>query len=200
MLNKLIRKILLGFCLIAILFGSEFKAQTTDSTYNISINLGFGYSRYLASLPKIGLNKNSFNVTGRIMWEPEHLLSVGVETGYLPLYFFEEDNYKSNYGTANVDLSLVAYPIMVTFGMEFFEKVKIYAGVGGVALNSTADFLGNKVVSSSWSNAYTLSVAYSYKIIENLNVGSEIKWYNISKIEDSALLVQLAISYNLFRY
>ncbi|MCB0747595.1 MAG: hypothetical protein KDC90_09030 [Ignavibacteriae bacterium] len=185
---------------MAILFVNEYRAQPNDSLYNVSVNVGFGYSRYLASLPKIGLNKNSFNITGRIMWEPEHLLSVGVETGYVPLFFFQTNDYKLVDGSVNVDLSLVAIPVVIIFGMEIFEDFKIYAGVGGAALNSTADFFENKVVSSSWSNAYNLSVAYSHKIAINLNLGSEIKWYNISKIEDSALLVQISILYNVFSY
>ena len=200
MRGKILKKILSIFCFIAILFGNEYRAQTNDSLYNVSVNVGFGYSRYLASFPKIGLNKNSFNVTGRIMWEPEHLLSAGVETGYVPLYFFQADNYQSVYGSANVDLSLVAIPVLLTFGMEIFEDVKIYAGVGGAALNSTADFFENKVVSSSWSNVYKLALAYSYQIADHLNLGSEIKWYNISKIEDSALLLQISISYNIISY
>lgn len=200
MLGRIIKNILSIFCFIAILFVNKYKAQTNDSLYNVSVNVGFGYSRYLASFPKIGLNKNSFNITGRIMWEPEHLLSVGVETGYVPLFFFQTNDYKLVDGSVNVDLSLVAIPVVIIFGMEIFEDFKIYAGVGGAALNSTADFFENKVVSSSWSNAYNLSVAYSHKIAINLNLGSEIKWYNISKIEDSALLVQISILYNVFSY
>ena len=40
----------------------------------------------LSELDLKDLNKNGFSGTIRLMWEPEHLLSIGIESGYLQLY------------------------------------------------------------------------------------------------------------------
>jgi len=200
MLNDFLKKILSILYFLVIFVSSEIGAQSNDSLYTVFLNVGFGFTRYVTSLPQIGLDKNSFNITGRIMWEPEHLLSVGIESGYVPLYNLNANNYESIFGSTDVELSLNAIPIILIFGMELFEDFEISAGVGGASLNSTADYFDNRVESSSWTNAYELAASYSYQLVDNLKLGSEFKWYNLSKVEDSALILQIAITYNLFSY
>ena len=198
--GNILKKIFYCFCVSVIFFNAENKAQSTDSLYSVTLNVGVGYTRYIGSFPQTGLDKNSYNITGRIMWQAEHLLSVGIETGYVPLYFINVGNYQSAFGSTDVDISLIAIPVFLTFGMDIIENVKVYAGIGGAILNSTADFFDNRVVSSNWSNAYKLAAAYSFSIGDKFNLAAEIKWYNISKIEDSALLLQAALSYRLISY
>lgn len=200
MLNKLKKTFFLTFSSIIFLLNSEYLAQPNEPLYNVSFELGSGLTRYVTSITRLGVNKYSFNATARIMWQPEHLLSVGFETGYMPLYSIQVDNYQSAFGTAEVDLSLSAIPIMMTFGMKVYDNIKVYGGVGGAVLNSSADFFDNKVISSSWTNAYELGVSYNYKLNEQINFGGEFKWYNFSKIEDSALLLQILFTYNLLTY
>ena len=200
MLGNFNKKILSILYFLVIFVGSEIRAQNIDSLYSVSLNIGFGFTRYVTLLPQLGLDKNSFNVTGRIMWRPEHLLSVGIESGYVPLFKLNADNYQSVFGSTDVELSLTAIPIFLIFGMELFENLEIYAGVGGASLNSTADYFDNKVVSASWTNAYELAASYSYQVKDNLKLGGEFKWYNLSKVEDSTLILQIAIMYDLFSY
>jgi len=200
MLNKLKKTFLLIIVPIIFLFNSECRGQVNEPLYNVCLELGSGLTRYVTSITRLGVNKYSFNATARIMWQPEHLLSVGFETGYMPLYSIQVDDYQSAFGTAEVDLSLSAIPIMMTFGMKVYENVKVYGGVGGAILNSSADFFENKVISSSWTNAYALGISYNYKLNKKINLGGEFKWYNFSKIEDSALLLQIIFTYNLVTY
>ena len=200
MQNNFIRKIFHFFFFIVILFNSEYKGQTTNTLYNVSFDIGLGFTRYVTALPQFGLNKNSFNLTGRIMWKPEHLLSVGFETGYVPLYNLRTDNYNSVFGNTDVDLSMIAVPVFLTFGMEIFDDIIIYGGVGGASLNSTADYFDNRVISASWTNAYELAASYSFYKTKKLDFSGEFKWQNFSKVEDSALILQITIGYNLFSY
>ena len=84
--------------------------------------------------------------------------------------------------------------------MKIFAHLKIYGGVGGALLNSTADYFENKVVSTSWTNAYLLSCEYIFYDRKGIGIGSEFKWMNFSKIEGSALLLQITINYILYSY
>jgi hypothetical protein len=200
MQDSALKKILSVLYFIVIMFSTEYKAQTDDTLYNVYANIGVGFTRYVTALPQLGLDKNSLNITGRIMWKPEHLLSVGFESGYVPLYFLRANNYNSVFGTTDVDLSMIAIPIFLTFGMEVFDDFIIYGGVGGASLNSTADYFENRVVNASWTNAYELAASYSFYGTKNLELSGEFKWYNFSKVEDSALILQIAIMYNLLSY
>ncbi len=198
--DNFVKKIFRLSYFIIILFNSEYKGQTTDTLYNVSLNIGIGLTRYVTALPQLGLDKNSFNITGRMMWKPEHLLSVGFESGYVPLYSLQTNDYNSVFGTTDVYLSMFAVPVFLTFGMEVIDDFIIYGGVGGASLNSTADYFDNRVVSASWTNAYELAASYSFYGTKSIELGGEFKWYNFSKVEDSALIVQITLIYNLFSY
>ncbi len=200
MQDNILKKILFIFSFIVLLFNTENKGQQKDILYNVTVNVGVGFTRYVTALPQFGLNKNAFNITGRVMWKPEHLLSVGVESGYVPLYSLRANNYNSVFGTTDVDLSMIAVPIFLTFGMEILDDIIIYGGVGGASLNSTADYFDNRVISSSWTNAYELAASYVFYKNNSLELGSEFKWYNFSKVEDSALILQIALKYDLLTY
>ncbi len=200
MYNKNYVKIFALILTLTVLQTYNCKGQSTDTPYNVSINIGTGFTRYVTALPQTGLDRNSFNIAGRIMWEPEHLLSIGIESGYIPLYSLDVDNYSTIFGTTDVELSLTAIPFFLTFGMKIFPHFIIYGGVGGASLNSTADYFENRVVSTSWTNAYQLSCEYIFYEKKGIEFGSEFKWINFSKIEDSALLLQIKMKYILYSY
>ena len=67
---------------IVIITASFAFSQDNDTTYSLSTELGIGYSRYYTTMDYSDLNKNGFSGTIRVMWNPEHLLSIGLETGY----------------------------------------------------------------------------------------------------------------------
>ena len=49
---------------------------------------GIGQNMYFNNLvlAKDNVNPLNYSIAGRIMWEPEHLLSIGIESGYYRLY------------------------------------------------------------------------------------------------------------------
>ena len=65
---------------------SQSYSQSVDSEYAVTAYINAGYSRFISELNIQDLNKNGFSGTIRLMWEPEHILSVGIESGYLQLY------------------------------------------------------------------------------------------------------------------
>ena len=75
--------------------------QVKDTTYTISTEIGIGYSRYFTSIDYTDLNKNGFSGTLKIMWNPEHLLSIGLETGYQYLYSVDVGDYSTEFGTTD---------------------------------------------------------------------------------------------------
>ena len=68
-------------------------AQTTNYTKpkkksKFAVYAGFGPNYYFNNLAlgKSYINDFNYSFTGRVMWEPEHLLSLGIESGYYRLY------------------------------------------------------------------------------------------------------------------
>ena len=190
---------ILIFPLMAI--SSKSFGQTADTTYKVNAVVGFGYSYFISSLSELdGFNPHSFNATAKIMWQPEHLLRVGIESGYLSLYSYKQSGFTSEYGTTDVKSSLSAVPIILIFSMELFREFEISTGVGVYFLFSEIDSYDNKVSSSVFSNGYYSSLSYYYPFNQEIRIGGELKYYYISKIEDADFSFQFILKYNFLEY
>ncbi len=175
-------------------------AQESDTTYSVSVSLGVGYSRFITDLDIDGVNKNGFTGTIRVMWEPEHLLSVGLETGYIHLYSFEQTNVTTEFGTGDVSSSLTAVPIRAAFSMRILESVKLTLGLGGFLLMSRVTTPDNETSATQYSTGGFVAASYMKKIGQNLHLGGELQYSLINKIQDSTLGIQLTLAYRLLEY
>jgi hypothetical protein len=187
--------------LFIIVFSLKCFSQSADTTYKVNAILGLGYSYFLTSLNNlVGFNANSFNATAKIMWQPEHLLRVGIESGYLSFYSYKQSSFTSEYGTTDIKSSLSAVPIILVFAMELFDKLEVSSGVGVYFLFSEIESFNNKVSSSVFSNGYYSSLAYSHPLNNDLSIGGELKYYYLSKIEDADLSLQVVLKYSFLEY
>lgn len=196
-----IRKKSVQLLFVSLVISLNLNAQNSDTTYKVNAVIGLGYSYFISSLTEFdGYNPHSYNATLKIMWQPEHLLRVGLESGFLSLYTVNQNEFNSEYGKTNIDLSLSAIPIILLFTMEFFEDFEISSGVGVYFLFNNIDSHDNKVSNSVFSNGYYSSLAYYYPLSKDFKIGGELKYYYISKIEDADISMQLSVKYNLLEY
>lgn len=183
------------------IFSSSTYSQNTDTTYKVNAVFGLGYSYFISSLDNlVGFNPHSFNATAKVMWQPEHLLRVGIESGYLSFYSYKQSSFTSEYGTTEVKSSLSAVPIILVFSMELFDNFEIASGVGVYFLFSEIDSYNNKVSSSVFSNGYYASLSYLHPLNDDLSIGGDLKYYYLSKIEDANLSMQLVLKYSFLEY
>jgi hypothetical protein len=175
-------------------------AQESEATYGVSLYLGAGYSRFVTDLDIPGLNKNGFTGTVRLMWEPEHLLSVGLETGYIRLYSFQRNDLTTEFGTADVSSSLSSVPIRATFSMRIVESVQLTLGLGGFLLFSRVTTPDNETSATQYSTGGFVAASYMKKIGHRLHLGGEVQYSLINKIQDNTLGIQLVLAYRLLEY
>ncbi|MGB5849752.1 MAG: hypothetical protein WBH40_14765, partial [Ignavibacteriaceae bacterium] len=136
----------------------------------------------------------------RLMWEPEHLLSIGIESGYLHLYDISTQRSLENGKTFNVSSELTAVPIITVFSMELIENFRLSIGSGLFILTSKVDALGNPVNSTQVSTGSLASGSYFYPLSHTISLGGEIKYYLINKIEDGDLTLQFSLQYRFLTY
>src|SRR5215217_6473185 len=114
--------------ILVLLFVSTFTfkcvAQTSDSSsvkknHRFTFYAGVGPNFYFNNLilAKDDVNELSYSFVGRIMWEPEYNLSLGIETGYNRLY-----SVKVASGDSSVHIVNAAIPIEIIVTMKFFEN------------------------------------------------------------------------------
>jgi hypothetical protein len=179
---------------------SEKYAQTNESEYAVTAYINAGYSRYISELDYQDLNKNGFSGTVRLMWEPEHLLSLGIESGYVQLYDFNTQRTVQDTITFNGSSELTAVPILAIYSLEIFENLKLSIGSGIFLLTSKVDALGNQVNSNQVSTGVLGSASYYHPLSHTVSLGGEIKYFLINKIEDGDLTFQLSFQYRFLTY
>ncbi len=181
-------------------FLSQSYSQSDDSEYAVTAYINAGYSRFISELDFEDLNKNGFSGTIRLMWEPEHLLSIGIESGYLHLYDINTQVTYQDTITFNGSSELTAVPILTVFSMELFENFIISVGSGMFLLTSKVDALGNPVNSNQVSTGVLGSASYYHPLSHTISLGGEIKYYLINKIEDGSLNFQFSLQYIFLTY
>jgi hypothetical protein len=179
---------------------SQSYSQSVDSEYAVTAYINAGYSRYISELDNSDLNKNGFSGTIRLMWEPEHLLSIGIESGYLQLYDFNSQSSLDDGTTFNVSSELTAVPILFVFSMKIVENFKLSVGSGMFLLTSKVDALNNPVNSRQISTGVLAAGSYLYPLSHTISLGGEVKYYLINKIEDGDFNLQLSFQHKLLVY
>jgi hypothetical protein len=201
MLNRIEVHIVFAALIISLTAGlSQSYSQTDDSEYAVTAYINAGYSRFISELDYKDLNKNGFSGTIRLMWEPEHLLSIGLESGYLQLYDITTQITYEDTITFNGSSELTAVPIIAVYSMELFENFKLSVGSGIFLLTSKVDALGNPVNSEQVSTGVLGSASYYHPLSHTISLGGEIKYYLINKIEDGDLTLQFSFQYRFLTY
>lgn len=184
---------------VCFLTASQATAQDSKPN-NWSVGGGLGWFHYVNTLELgAGLVKpNQLGYTFRFMWEPEHRLAMGIESGYYTLYTIDKEATTSSPVAGKA--SLTAIPISVTFRMRLFPNVFISGGTGITMMNSEATALGNTSKSSftSLSNMH-FAAMYRKKINERFDIGAEGKFLYFGKTEDYGFSVQVVGAYH-FRF
>ena len=166
--------------------------------YQVKGSVGLGYARFITDMDTDGLNKNGYSGTIRVMWKPEHLLRVGIETGYYHLYSIQQDNIQTEFGVTDAQSSLYAYPVLLNWAMQITPNLEIFAGIGSTFLNTSFTSFGSEVNSTKISTSYIIGGAYTYNISAKIKLGGELKYYRINKIEDGTITLQFILVYKLF--
>ena len=202
MFNRINKNIISLFILFIIGIGSlDFNyAQSEESVYSVNAYFGLGYSIFLSELDYETLSKSGFSGTVRIMWEPEHLLSIGLESGYLQIYKLDNLQVEGPRQTHGITSILNAVPIIAVFSMKIIDNFKLSVGSGMYILYSHVEALDNPVTTSQLSTGSYFAATYFHKLSGIFSLGGELKYYYINKIEDGDLSLQIALQYKFLTY
>ncbi len=172
------------------------KDSTKVSLNHYSLTVGIGWSHYINTL-EIGKDEattNSLGVSLKFFWEPEHRLSLGLESGFYRLYSVRSKTYTDLTGQA----SMSAIPLLLTIRMRIIDNFYLSAGAGLALMFNKVTGIDNKVTSNilSLSN-YQFSGSYIYPLSRHWLVGGEFKVLNFGKASDWMYTVQAVCAFKL---
>ena len=188
------KKLFVMVIIVFALFTSSIQAQTSQ----LNGSVGLGYARFITDMGLSGLNKNGYSGSLRVMWQPEHLLRIGLETGYYRLYSFQQENIQTEFGTTDAQSSLDALPIFLNWAMQLTSDLEIFAGIGPTFLYTSFESFGFKAKATQISTSYIVGGTYTHDISPKIKLGGELKYYRINKIEDGTITLQFIFVYKLF--
>jgi hypothetical protein len=188
--------------LVLFVLGVSVSAQNSkDTTYKLTLSIGAGFSRNLTVNqyipPGSTLERGGFGFSARAEWQAEHLLAIGVESGFLRISSLTLAPDSLN----DAQVSLNALPLLLVFSMKK-SGVEFSAGIGYYRYSVVTELkkTGFRGGSSSFELGYMLSGAYVCSLSERLETGLEVKWHSITERSVSSVLVLARLNWRIVVY
>ncbi len=186
--------------IIMIVFICLLFSNAISQDYHLNVRAGAGYSRFMTDLDYPGINKSGFIGTFRVMWQPEHLLQLGLESGYNSLYTYEESGVETEFGKTDATSSLTAVPLFLVISMHVIDGASITAGFGPSFLTTSFESFDLQTNSSQSSTSYFVAGEYQHFLTNKISIGGDLRWYYIQKIEDGTLSLNVTLGYQLLSW
>ena len=119
------------------------------------------------------VNELNYSFMGRLMWEPEHLLSVGIESGYYRLYTMNTPE------PTHAHIANTAIPIQIVVSMKFLKTFYFDFSMGqSILLNKVNSETNGNFDASTVSLAdFSGTLGYRYRFKNRISVGAEAKFF-----------------------
>ena len=176
------------------IFAGNSDSTETDTTFSFSVDLAAG-----ATANQNDLNDLHFSPSLGLFWNPNHLLSIGVEVSYIRIKESRQRNVESEFGTTDFHGTLKGYPILLVFSMPV-TYVNVYGGVGLANVESGVDAFDKKVTTSYWYYCYYFSTGYQYKLSDRLNTGIRFRLYSFPKLEQTVLGLTIQLEFTALQW
>ena len=198
-ISKHIRRV---FLLLALFSTTGFiNAQEGEITRHLKLVVGGGYGHFFNQFSNVqdqDIITYRPEFVGKLLWQPEHRLRVGVESGYYMMY--STSRIQTNSGvteTLTTDLNVV--PIFLNFSMRVVNHFEVNFGTGWASMIYTVKVnksKKNKVVGHTFSMS-NLSVGCSYYLPlgRKFDVGAELKYLYLGKTDDNYASLSLNLAY-----
>ena len=161
-----------------------------------TLTIGAGWTHYINNLQMGGenLQKDFAGVSVKFFWEPEHRLSLGLESGYYKL--FRAKGQLTDNTLGQVDRSVI--PLLFLIRMRIIENIHVGIGTGVSIIANKIAGGGQKVVTETLSlSNFELSGAYIHPLNKHLLLGGEVKLFHFGNTEDTMYSIQATCAVRL---
>ena len=140
---------------------------------------------------------NRFNPIGtvRILWFPDHLIKVGLESGKIDFYSYR---LKDSAGTPG-NISLSAIPLILVWSMSVTRHFNIFAGSGAYLLTTRLDYK-QRSVARKLSVGWMAAASYIVPLSADTGIGAEAKWLYAAETSNGSLCLQLQFVWKFLKW
>lgn len=153
--------------------------------------LGASYYSSILNTPVALENKQqlrwSIPFSLRVMWQTDHRMRLGIETGYVSMY-----SYQGNRNGELAHVRVSATPVLAVFSMSVVKRFALYAGTGPYRINSNLEYDGN-TRGTTYSLGWMVAGTYTQPLGKNIGLAAELKWYDATQTKDACLIAQATL-------
>jgi hypothetical protein len=131
----------------------------------------------------------------RIMWHPDHLLNVGIESGHMTFYTYRFRDSMNREGV----VKLKAIPLLAVWNMAVTRRLNLFAGSGVYFLRTNLDYRGN-TTSHKVSIGWMAAGSYVHPLSSNLGLGTEVKWMDATETANGILSLQIQLVWKFLNW
>jgi hypothetical protein len=131
----------------------------------------------------------------RIMWHPDHLLKVGLETGHMTFYSY---TFKDSAGVSG-KAKIYAIPVLFEWSMAVTKRLNFFAGSGVYFLRTNLDYRG-RTVSPKLSIGWMAAGSYIHPLSSTTGLGTEIKWMKAAETNNGIVSLQLQLVWKFLKW
>ena len=181
-------------CFLSLALVAQTGAPAKTKKHKWAVYAGIGPNYYFNNLVvgKDLVKPFNYSFVFRFMWEPEHFLSLGIESGYNRLYTLKASSSSGQ----NAHIVNSAVPIQLVVSMKFLTNYYFNFSMGQSILFNNASATNGSVNATAWSFA-DLGVALGYrrKLNDRFSIGAETKFYYSTHLNDKNLAVIFMAGY-----
>jgi hypothetical protein len=191
------------FLFITLFFASLLltKAQdkpSIEKKYALSATIGSGLIYNIQNRDPF-FDNLFYSPSLRIMWKPDHLLNIGLESGYLTISKLDSMIVSTPFDSTTFKARLNAIPMLLVFNMKV-SKIDLYYGMGLSYLTTHLEAFDEKVIVGNWYYCYNIALAYNYPISKKMEIGIEAKSFFFPKLQTIAGGIAINFSYRFLQW
>jgi hypothetical protein len=133
--------------------------------------------------------------TIRLMWHPDHLIKVGLETGFMTFVSYKLKDSLGKDGK----IRLNAIPVLIEWTMALTKRFNVFAGSGVYFLNTQLDYAGRSR-SSKLSIGWMAAMSYIHPLSKDVGLGAEAKWLDAAESTDGSICLQLQLVWKFLKW
>lgn len=180
-------------------------SQTPESSRSLKLMIGGGIGNYINTFTNVldeDVHNNRPAFSGKLMWQPEFRLRLGLESGYY--FIYSTTRIQTVNGSEKLTSKLKVVPLFLSVSMKVINHLELNFGTGWAKMIytvNTSTSKKDKVNGNTYSRSnYTAGFTYLYPLGEKLDLGMEFKYLYLGKTDDTSISALVTVSYKILQW
>jgi hypothetical protein len=176
--------------------------QNAEITRHLKLVIGGGYGHFFNNFTNVLdedviTNKPAFE--GKLLWQPEHRLRIGVESGYY--FMYSTTRVQTDGGSERLTTNLNVVPLFMSFSMKVVNNFELNFASGWASMIYVIQVnksKKNKVVGHTYSMSnISAGCTYYLPLGKKFDIGAEFKYLYLGKTDDQYASLSINLAYKL---